>query len=88
MGLIIVKITFKLYASLTQYLPPEAERNMVDVEIEDTCTVHAVFERYQVPRKSVQLVVINGVYVLPELRDEAIFKADDVLAVWPPVAGG
>ena len=83
-----MKITFKLYASLTQYLPPEAERNMVDIEIEDACTVHAVFERYQVPRKSVQLVVINGVYVLPEQRDAAIFKADDVLAVWPPVAGG
>lgn len=83
-----MNITFKLYASLTQYLPAEAVHNAVEIEIEDSCTVNAVFERYQVPREAVQLVVVNGVYVLPEHRDQAIFKADDVLAVWPPVAGG
>ena len=27
-------------------------------------------------------------YIEPEYRDEAIFKDGDVLAIWPPVAGG
>jgi molybdopterin converting factor small subunit len=32
--------------------------------------------------------VLNGVYVHPSERDQAILRDGDTLAVWPPVAGG
>ncbi len=34
------------------------------------------------------LVLLNGVYLTPEQREQATFKEGDTLAVWPPVAGG
>lgn len=83
-----MKITFKLFASLTQYLPHEAVRNIVEIDIAPASTVHEVIDRYQVPRASAHLILINGIYVLPEDRDKPAFKSGDVLAIWPPVAGG
>ncbi|MEQ8234248.1 MAG: MoaD/ThiS family protein [Gammaproteobacteria bacterium] len=83
-----MKITLKMYASLAQFLPPEAVRNVVEIDIPDTCSVHEVIARYQVPRASAHLVLINGVYVEPEQRDAPLLRAGDVLALWPPVAGG
>lgn len=83
-----MKITFKMYASLAQYLPPEAKYNMVDIEIDESCSIHELLASHRVPRESAHLILINGVYILPEDRDRPIFKPADVLAVWPPVAGG
>lgn len=83
-----MQITFKLYASLTRHLPPEADKNIVQIEIDPDTTVHAIIDRYNVPRESAHLILINGVYIIPEDRDKPILKAGDVLAIWPPVAGG
>lgn len=77
-----------MYASLTQYLPPEADRNIVAIEIPDELSVHELIARYHVPRESAHLILINGLYVEPEQRDTPIFQDGDVLAIWPPVAGG
>ncbi|MGE0485808.1 MAG: MoaD/ThiS family protein [Gammaproteobacteria bacterium] len=83
-----MQITLKLYASLARYLPPVAIRNVVEIEIPDGASVHDVLDSYHVPRGEAHLILINGLYVEPEHRDEAIFRAGDVLAMWPPVAGG
>ena len=77
-----------MYASLTKHLPPEAERNIAQIEIPDEISIHALIDRYHVPRESAHLILINGLYIEPEDRDRPIFKAGDVLAIWPPVAGG
>jgi sulfur carrier protein ThiS len=83
-----VNITLKMYASLAKYLPPDAERNVVAIEIADGASVHEVIDRFHVPREAAHLVLVNGVYVPPEDRDGPAFTEGDVLAVWPPVAGG
>ena len=83
-----MKITLKMFASLAQFLPPEAVRNVVEIEVPESCSVHDVLGRYNVPRAAAHLVLINGVYVEPERRDESLLVAGDVLALWPPVAGG
>jgi len=83
-----VKITFKLFASLTRYLPAEASRNIVEIEVAPETSVHAIIDRFHVPRGDAHLVLVNGVYVLPEERDQPLLKPGDVLALWPPVAGG
>jgi sulfur carrier protein ThiS len=82
-------ITFKLYASLTQYLPAHARQdNLVPLEVPEGATVQSVIEPYGMPVKLVHLVLINGVYVPPEERLTRQLKDGDVLAIWPPVAGG
>lgn len=83
-----MKITFKLSASLAQYLPSDAVRNIVEIKVEPDTTVHEIIDRFHVPRPSAHLILINGLYVEPEDRDRPMLKAGDALAIWPPVAGG
>ncbi|MCZ8250889.1 MAG: MoaD/ThiS family protein [Hylemonella sp.] len=84
-----MKITFKLYASLTDYLPPQARGdNQVALEVPEGATIAQVAEPYGLPHKLVHLVLVNGVYVPPAERATRALKEGDVLAIWPPIAGG
>lgn len=83
-----VKITFKLFASLAQYLPNDAVRNIIELDVAPDTSVHEIIERFQIPRVSAHLILINGLYVEPHDRDRPMLKAGDALAIWPPVAGG
>jgi len=82
-----VPVTFKLYASLMDYLPPDARGHEVALEVEEGTTPIQVLERFGVPLAEVHLVLLNGVFVPPSQRQRPL-KAGDVLAVWPAVAGG
>ena len=82
-------ITFKLYASLTQYLPADARQsNRVALEVADGTPIARIIEPFGLPPKLVHLVLVNGVYVPPEERLGYVPKDGDVLAIWPPIAGG
>lgn len=82
-------ITFKLYASLTDYLPASARAdNRVPLEVVSGSTVAQVIEPFGLPSKLVHLVLVNGVYVAPEHRLSHELHEGDVLAIWPPIAGG
>jgi sulfur carrier protein ThiS len=84
-----MRITLKLYASLTQYLPAEARtNNHVQIDVPEGATIGQVIEPYNLPPKLVHLVLINGVFVPPAERTKPLLKEGDVLAIWPPVAGG
>lgn len=84
-----MKIAFKLYASLTDYLPPQARGgNRVDLEVSAGSTIADVIAPYGLPMKLVHLVLVNGRYIAPADRATHCFVDGDVLAIWPPVAGG
>ena len=83
-----MKITFKLFATLTDYLPAARKYNAVELEISAATTLADLVERFQVPPKLVHLVLVNGVYVAPGERAQRTLLEGDVLAIWPPVAGG
>ena len=83
-----MKVTLKLYASLQDYLPPDAKNHSTEVVIGDKDTPYQILERFKVPRKMAHLVVLNGIYLYPPERENPVLKEGDVLAVWPPVAGG
>lgn len=84
-----MRITFKLYAGLTDYLPPDRRAgNRTVLDIPPESTVADVIAPFQLPMKLVHLVLINGVYVAPEQRATRTLQEGDVLAIWPPVAGG
>lgn len=82
-----MRITFKLYASLTQYLPPGARGQEVEIEIADGSSPTSVLEKYNVPVAHAHLVLVNGVFVPHDERDKPL-RDGDVMAAWPPVAGG
>jgi sulfur carrier protein ThiS len=84
-----MKITLKLFASLTDYLPTQDKyTNHVDLEISPETTIGQVVEQHRMPEKLVHLVLVNGSYVAPEQRPTQTLKDGDVLAIWPPIAGG
>ena len=83
-----MKITFKLYATLSDYLPAGQRHNAVELEIEPHTTIGDLIERFNLPKKLVHLVLVNGVYVEPWQRMARTLEAGDALAIRPPVAGG
>jgi sulfur carrier protein ThiS len=84
-----MQITFKLYASLTEYLPPERRHhNQMALELAPGATIAQVIEPFGLPMKLVHLVLVNGHYVAPENRADWGLAEGDVLAIWPPIAGG
>ena len=84
-----MNITFKLYASLQELLPAGAVKNAVSIEVADDASLHDIIDQYRVPRKLAHLVLINGVFYCEADRDSReVLKENDVLAIWPPVAGG
>ena len=83
-----MKVTLKLYATLSDYLPQGAVRNAVQIDVPDDASLNWVIDRYRLPRELVHLVLVNGVFSHQEQRDERNLRDGDVLAIWPPVAGG
>lgn len=83
-----MRITLKLYATLTDYLPAQRTGNKVDIELADDTTVQAALDGFGLPAKLTHLVLVDGNYVAPEDRAQRRLKDGEVLAVWPPVAGG
>ncbi len=82
-------ITLKLFASLSDYLPPEARyTNILQLEVAPDATISQIIEPFGLPPKMVHLVLINGSYIEPDKRLTQTLVEGDVLAIWPPIAGG
>ncbi len=82
-------ITFKLYASLTDYLPlAHRNGNQMPLEVAEGATIEQIIAPFQLPMKMVHLVLINGHYIAPADRATRALVEADVLAIWPPIAGG
>lgn len=84
-----MRITFKLYASLGEYLPPEARgSNAVALQVPEGTSIAQLIEPYGLPMRLVHLVLVNGVFVPPAERGSRVLVEGDTLAIWPPIAGG
>jgi len=84
-----MKITFKLFASLTEYLPQQARyTNVIELDVAPEASISQIIEPFGLPEKMVHLVLINGTYIAPENRMTQTSKEGDALAIWPPIAGG
>jgi sulfur carrier protein ThiS len=84
-----IHVTLKLYASLTRYLPEAFRKgHAMPMEVDATATIASIVAPLGMPPARVKLVVLNGVFVPPSERAVTRFADGDVLAIWPPVAGG
>lgn len=83
-----MQMTLKLFASLSPHLPAGAARNEAQIDVADGTTIWQVLDAHNVPRASCHLVLLNGHFQAPAVRDTVQIKPGDALAVWPPVAGG
>ena len=82
-----MQVTFKLFATLMPYLPKDAVKNAVSIDISPQSTVQSLIDSYKLPARDVHLVLLNGLFIAKEDRDKPMSEGD-TLAIWPPVAGG
>jgi sulfur-carrier protein len=84
-----MKISLKLFASLGDYLPADKRQgNIVELDVSPQASITQIIEPYGLPPKLVHLVLVNGKYVEPDRRHAHTLQDGDVLAIWPPIAGG
>jgi sulfur carrier protein ThiS len=84
-----VKVTLKLFASLAAYLPAEARSSLrIDLDVAPGTTVAGLIRRQGVPEGQCAIVLVDGVWVAGAERSTRVLLENEVLAIWPPVAGG
>jgi sulfur carrier protein ThiS len=84
-----MRVTLKLYATLTDYLPPAARTdNRVDLDLDEGATIASAIAPFNLPPRLTHLVLVNGLFVPPGERASRALREGDVLAIWPPIAGG
>lgn len=84
-----MKITLKLFASLADHLPAEARRgHRIDLDVTQGATVLDVIRLQGIPEALCAIVLIDGAWVGPSERAGRELSEGEVLAIWPPVAGG
>jgi molybdopterin converting factor small subunit len=83
-----LQVTFKLFAGLAEFLPPDAVKNAVVLQVPEGTSVSTLIKQHHLPPELVHLVLVNGVYQDSGVRDEVCLQDGDALAIWPPVAGG
>lgn len=88
-----MEITFKLFATLSDYLPQQLNgrarvHNQIPLEVPDATSVQAVINQFHLPPALAHLVLVNGVFIPRSARESHLLHVGDELAVWPPIAGG
>ena len=77
----LMKITLKLYAGFSQYLPENAVGNEAEITIDPEVHLQGVLDCYGIPSEQILLVFVNGVYVPPDDREGYTFAEADTLAI-------
>lgn len=84
-----MQITLKLFASLADRLPVEARRrHSVQLDLSPGATVLDVIRAQQIPEPLCAIVLVDGKWVPLAERATRALADNEVLAIWPPVAGG
>ena len=83
-----MKMYIELYASLMDRLPPGRDRFRRTLNIDKGSTLQQIIDRFNLSAEEAHIVLVNGHFVCGEERQKHILKAEDVVSIWPPVAGG
>jgi molybdopterin converting factor small subunit len=79
-----VRIEVRLFATLAVFLPPESRDGAAILDVPDDSTVRDVVRRLRIPVDLERVVLVNG----GDVTADAPLRADDVVSVFPPLAGG
>ncbi len=83
-----MNISIEFYASLMKYLPPGNSRFRRDLKVDDGLILNRLIAQFHISPDEAHLVLVNGLYVYAEDRDDRALIEGDVVSIWPPVAGG
>ena len=84
-----MKITLKLFASLSIRLPAEARSShCLQLDLDPGTTVLDVIHLMGLQSGECAIVLVDGVWVATGDRAAKVLEDGQALAIWPPVAGG
>jgi molybdopterin converting factor small subunit len=79
-----MKVTVKLFATLRDFLPSGSDGYEAELEVEEGAMVKDVIETLRIPADTRLIIFINSVHA----DEKTILHEGDVLAMFPPLAGG
>lgn len=79
-----MEIEVKLFATLRDYLPKGSSRFSCKMEIEGSTRVQDILSKLKIPDEIPKIILVNGIHG----KKEQILKDEDILSIFPPVAGG
>jgi molybdopterin synthase sulfur carrier subunit len=82
------KMYIELYASLMALLPPGKERFRREIQIDDETSVQQLIKRFHITDEQAHIVLLNGHFVCGDDRKTTMLQSEDIVSIWPPVAGG
>ena len=79
-----MRVEVHLFATLARFLPPESREGRVVLDVPDGARAREVIQRLGIPPEFERVLLVNG----HEADADAVLRADDVLTLFPPLAGG
>ena len=84
-----MKLSLKLFASLSVYLPAAVRSShRIELNVAPGATVLDVILGQGVPPGQCAIVLVDGAWVAQAERATRVLSEGEILAIWPPVAGG
>jgi molybdopterin converting factor small subunit len=76
-----ISVTVKLFADFRKYGPDKAI-----ITLQKGSRIQDIIDKYQIPKtNSKRIILVNG---LPHKKETYEVKNGDVIAIFPPIAGG
>jgi molybdopterin converting factor small subunit len=76
-----IRITVKLFSDLRQFGPA-----ISTIRLPKNATINSLLDNYRIPREKKDLMIfVNG---LPHHKVDYLLNDKDVVAIFPPTAGG
>ena len=80
----ILKIRFKLYASLRKHLPRTEIGEEVNIDVEEGTSIRDILIRYGIEEHLAKIIFVNGLHQ----KLDYVLQESDLLVIFPPVGGG
>jgi sulfur-carrier protein len=79
-----MEITVKLFATLQDWVPVGARENAFSLSLREGTTVAEVIQELKIPAEMKLIILVNSVHA----GKDQVLHPGDVLALFPPIAGG
>lgn len=79
-----MKVEVRLFAQLSEYLPPGAKGRRARIDVPAASSVRDMAQHLGIPEDTAGVTLINGQQAGPD----TVLAENDVVSLFPPIAGG
>jgi len=79
-----MKVTVKLYATLSRYRQGERAGTPFEIELLEGATLQSLIDQIKIPIEETRITFVNGIIQEPDWK----LKDGDEVGIFPPIGGG